>query len=250
MKLTVVGCSGSYPTPGNPGSCYVIEQDGFRLVLDLGNGSLGPLQDVLDPESGDGSFAVLLSHCHVDHCADVAPLYVMRHYGPARQAVRLPLIGPSDVAARISAIYGMTDPADLDLVFDVRSFEPGAMAVGPFTIQVARAVHPVEAYSIRVSAGGRSITYSGDTGPNAALATLAAGTDIALFEASFVGDANPVDLHMTGADAGRAATAADAGLLLLTHLVTWNDDDVVLREASAEFSGPIERARPGMTITV
>ena len=76
---------------------------------------------------------------------------------------------------------------------------------------------------MRVSAGGRSVTYSGDTGPTPALAELARGTDIALFEASCVGTDNPPDLHMTGADAARAAREAGAGLLLLTHLVAWND---------------------------
>jgi ribonuclease BN (tRNA processing enzyme) len=250
MRLTVVGCSGSYPTSGNPGSCYVIEQDGFRLVLDMGNGSLGALQDVLDPTADDGSLAVLLSHCHVDHCADLASLYVMRHYGPVQSSRPLSVVGPSDTSDRLVAIYGMADPTNLRQVFDVMPFEPGVMEMGPFSIQAARAVHPVEAYSMRISAGGRSITYSGDTGPSQALATLATGTDIALFEASFVGEDNPVDLHMSGADAGRTASAAGAGLLLVTHLVAWNDDAEVLREASAEFHGPIEQARPGMTITV
>jgi len=250
VKLTVVGCSGSYPTPGNPGSCYVVEHDGYRLVLDFGSGSLGPLQEVLDPTSDADDLAIALSHCHVDHCADLASLFVMRHYAPTRPTRALPLIGPSDTTARIAAIYGMDDPGMLANEFAVQSFEPHEMHVGPFALQVARAVHPVEAYSVRVTAGGRSITYSGDTGPNAALATLAEGTDIALFEASFVGDGNPVDLHLSGADAGRIAESAGAGLLLVTHLVTWNDDADVLREAAAEFTGPIEQARPGMTITV
>ncbi|MDI1290482.1 MAG: MBL fold metallo-hydrolase, partial [bacterium] len=101
-----------------------------------------------------------------------------------------------------------------------------------------------------VSAGGRSIAYSGDTGPNTALNELAAGADIALFEAAFVGTDNPVDLHMTGAQAGSAAQDAGVGLLLLTHLVVHNDDAVVLAEASEQFAGPIQLARPGMSMTV
>lgn len=249
MKLTVVGCSGSYPTPGNPGSCYIVEHDGFRLILDLGNGSLGPLQEYVDLQADDDSFAILLTHCHVDHCADMASLYVIRHYGPAAPHVRIPVLGGSDVTRRLAEIYGMSDPASLATVFDMRTLEPGEMKIGPFTVQAARAVHPVEAYSVRISAGGRSITYSGDTGPSQVLATLAAGCDIALFEASFVGEENPVDLHMSGADAGRLATQADAGLLVLTHLVAWNDDADVIRAATEAFAGPIEVARPGMTIT-
>jgi len=44
MRLTVVGCSGSMPGPHSPASCYLLEADGFRLVVDLGNGALGGLQ--------------------------------------------------------------------------------------------------------------------------------------------------------------------------------------------------------------
>ena len=44
MKLTVVGCAGSFPSASSTGSCYLVEHDGHRIVLDLGNGALGALQ--------------------------------------------------------------------------------------------------------------------------------------------------------------------------------------------------------------
>lgn len=248
MRLTVVGCAGSYPNPSSPASCYLIEHDGARVVLDLGNGSLGDLQQYLDPLDESALAAVVLSHCHVDHCADVASLYVMRHYGPTPATGPLPLLGPSDTRERIAAIYGMADPAQLDQQFDVRALGATPLSVGPFLIDAVPAAHPVEAYSIRVTADGMSITYSGDTAPTTQLVELARGSDIALFEASFVGTANPPNLHLTGAEAGRIASEADVGLLVLTHHVAWNDDAEVLAEAQAEFDGPIEQARPGMTI--
>ena len=248
MRLTVVGCAGSYPNPTSAASCYLVEHEGTRIVLDLGNGSLGDLQQYLDPLDESALDAVVLSHCHVDHCADVASLYVMRHHGPTPATTRLPLFGPSDTRARLAAIYGMTDEGLLDRQFDVRSLAAGSHTIGPFHIDAMRADHPVEAYSIRVTADGMSITYSGDTAPTRELAELARGTDIALFEASFVGADNPPNLHLTGADAGRLAREADAGLLVLTHHVAWNDEAEVLAEAAAEFDGPIEQARPGMTI--
>jgi ribonuclease BN (tRNA processing enzyme) len=251
MKLTVIGCAGSYPSPESPASCYLIEHDGEQIVLDMGNGSLGQLQRHVDPVLDPSLCGVVLSHCHIDHCADVGALYVMRHYGPARPSGRLDLLGPNETRERLAGVYGMADPSVLDDEFVLRPFVDGPMTLGPFEIQAVSARHPVESYSLRVSAGGRSITYSGDTGPSPALPALAAGTDLALFEASFrVADEGIVDLHMSGADAARAATAAGAGLLVLTHLVTWNDNDEVLREAQEHFSGPIERAEPGMSIAL
>ena len=69
MRVTVIGCSGSVPGPASPASCYLVEADDdggrtWRVVLDLGNGALGPLQRHLDPTTLD---AVLLSHLHHDH---------------------------------------------------------------------------------------------------------------------------------------------------------------------------------------
>ena len=250
MRLTVIGCAGSYPSAASPASCYLLEHDGARLVLDLGNGSLGALQRYVDVTDPDPLAAVVLSHCHIDHCADLASLYVARHHHPTKTFPRVPVLGPSDTTARLAAIYGMRSAAMVADSFDVRTHVPGPVTLGPFTIMTAPAAHPVEAYSIRVTAGGRSITYSGDTGPNPALDALAAGTDLALFEASFVGDDNPRDLHMSGADAARSASAAGAGSLLLTHLVAYNDETVVRAEAAAHFSGPIELARAGMSVTV
>jgi ribonuclease BN (tRNA processing enzyme) len=248
MRLTIVGCAGSYPNPDSSASCYLIEHDGVRIVLDLGNGSLGDLQQYVDPLDESALAGVVLSHCHVDHCADVASLYVMRHYGPTPATTQLPLVGPSDTRERIAAVYGMSDPVQLDEQFDVRTLGAGPLAIGPFLIEAVPAAHPVEAYSIRVTADGMSITYSGDTAPTRELVDLARGTDIALFEASFVGTANPPNLHLTGAEAGRIAREADVGLLVLTHHVAWNDEAEVLAEAVAEFDGPVEQARPGMTI--
>src|SRR5439155_26384399 len=70
MRLTVVGCSGSMPGPHSPASCYLLEAEGFRLVVDLGNGAVGGLQRYSSLNRVD---AVALSHLHADHCLDMCP---------------------------------------------------------------------------------------------------------------------------------------------------------------------------------
>jgi ribonuclease BN (tRNA processing enzyme) len=249
MKLTVVGCAGSFPSAESPASCYLVEYEGERLVLDLGNGSFGELQQYVNMDWPGALAAVILSHCHLDHCADLGSLYVQRHYYSA-PAERLTVVSPSNARARAVAIYGKEDEAGLDHEFSYVTFSRDPMTIGPFTIEAVRAVHPVEAYSVRVSAGDRSITYSGDTAISDRLISLASGTDIALFEASFVGAEFPPAVHMSAAEAGRAAREAGASMLVLTHHVQLNDPAVVLAEASGEFSGPIEQAYPGMTISL
>ena len=249
MRLTVIGCAGSYPSADSPASCYLVEHDGHRIVLDLGNGSLGALQQHVDLVWPGALDAVVLSHCHLDHCADLGSLYVQRHYYSSTTS-RLAVQGPSDARARAVAIYGRQDEAGLDSEFEFRTFGREAMTIGPFTIEAARAAHPVEAYSIRVTAGGTSLTYSGDTALNPNLVSLARDTDIALFEASFVGDDIPPGVHMSAAQAGEAATDAGASRLVLTHLLAMNDPAQVLAEARSRFDGPIDLAAPNLTIDV
>jgi ribonuclease BN (tRNA processing enzyme) len=95
-----------------------------------------------------------------------------------------------------------------------------------------------------------SLAYSGDTGLNPDLVTLAQGVDLALFEASFVGREGPPDLHLTATQAAEHAAQAGAGRLLVTHLVAWNDDAQVLAEAQAAFPGVVELARPGLQVYI
>ena len=132
--------------------------------------------------------------------------------------------------------------------FDFHEYGAEPVRLGPFTVEVARLVHPITAYGVRVSSGGRVLVYSGDTGPCQGLVDLARGADLLLAESAFVeGGANPVDLHLTGKQAGAAAAEADVGRLVLTHIPPWHDPQVCLAEARETFAGPLELARTGAT---
>jgi ribonuclease BN (tRNA processing enzyme) len=127
----------------------------------------------------------------------------------------------------------------------------GPVEVGPFTVEAFPVVHPVAAFALRVSAGGRTLVYSGDTGPCPALDAAAADAHLLLAEASFrSGDDNPPDLHMTGTDCGRTAAKAGVDRLVLTHVPPWHDPADAEAEARAEWDGPVEVARAGATYDV
>jgi ribonuclease BN (tRNA processing enzyme) len=215
----------------------------------MGNGSIGSLQRHVDLDQPDAISAVLLSHGHLDHCADLGSLYVIRAYHPSTRFGPLRVFGPAGIAERIAALYG-SSVAALRTSFDFIEFTGEPAHIGPFTVTTCAARHPVPSVSIRVEAPGASMVYSGDTGPNDDLVGLAAGADLALFEASFVGMRNPPDLHLSGAQAGAHARDGGVRQLMLTHLVRWNSDEDVLAEASAAFDGPIRLARPGLTVDV
>jgi ribonuclease BN (tRNA processing enzyme) len=233
MKLTVVGCSGSGPGPRSPASCYLVEHDGFRLLLDLGNGAFGALQGLADPDSID---AVFLSHLHADHCLDVAPFVVWHRYSGRSSRRRIPLFAPAGADTRLALAYDGAD-ASLTDVFDFVVVTPGALTIGPFAVETARTAHPVECHAVRLTAGGRSLVYTGDTGASERVIDLARGADVLLAEASHPpGPDLPTGLHLTAREAGEHASAAGVGRLLLTHVPTWVDEIGQLFAASAVFS--------------
>jgi ribonuclease BN (tRNA processing enzyme) len=244
MQLTIIGCSGSFPGPDSPASCYLLEAEGFRMLLDFGNGALGALQRHIGLYDVD---AICLSHLHADHCLDICPYHVVRTYSPAGPFPKVPVHAPADAPRRLGAAYGMPDEPGLETAFDFVPLAPGTFQVGPFEVTAAPVNHPVEAYGFRVSHGGRSVAYSGDTGESSELVRLAKDVDVLLCEASFLDRPGlPTDLHLSGRQAAEHAARAGAGTLVLTHLVPWHDPAVILEDASrGGFEGPIELARSG-----
>ncbi len=248
MHLTVVGCAGSFPGPDSPASCYLLEVDGFRLVIDFGNGSLGALQRYA---ALSGIDAVCLSHLHADHCVDLYSYSVARTYHPGGQLPAIPVYGPAGTAERIGLIHGPDGDKELLKRFAFETLEPGTLSIGPFDVQVAHVNHPVETFAYRFSHGGRALVYTGDTGATEVVPALAAGADVLLSEAAFLEAPDlPPDLHLTARQAACYAGRAGVGRLVLTHLQPWTNPDNARTEAAAAFAGTLDVAVAGQVIDV
>jgi len=243
MRLTVLGCAGSFPGPESACSAYLVEEDDFRLLVDFGSGSLTALQRYADLHSVD---AILLTHLHCDHMLDACLYVVVRRYDPSGPRPPIPVYAPAGAPDRIAAAYSQEE-GPVDDVYTFYGLQPGTFPIGPFTVTVDRVNHPVETYGVRLESKGRVLAYSSDTAPCEALLRLAMGADLFLCEASYLDEMdNPPDLHLTGREAGEVATKAGVGQLLLTHLVSaWGNEADTFDAASAAFSGPLEIVRPG-----
>ncbi|WP_110206153.1 MBL fold metallo-hydrolase [Nocardioides daejeonensis] len=247
MRLTVVGCSGSYPGPDSPASCYLLEAEHegrtWRVLLDLGSGALGSLHNFADPLAIDG---VLLSHLHADHCLDLCGYYVLRRYHPSGHAPIIPVWGPAGTAERLAGAYDLAPEPGMHEEFDFRTYPAEAFTFGPFTVEAFDVVHPVPAYSLRISCGDKVLAYSGDCGPCDGLERAMVGADLMLAEAAFCdGEENPEDLHLTGVEVGDLATRAAVGRLVITHVPPWHDKQRAYDEARSRWTGPLDLARVG-----
>jgi ribonuclease BN (tRNA processing enzyme) len=246
MRLTVIGCSGSFPGPDSPASCYLAEAEDFRLVIDMGNGALGVLQRYAELFGID---AICVSHLHADHCIDVGSYWIARQFAPDGPQPPVPLYGPPGTTDRVQPHLG-SDSAELGyLPFDFHELAR-EQEIGPFRVTTDHMNHPVETFGFRVEHAGRRLAYSADTGESSALVRLAEGADVLLCEASFADHAdNPQNLHLSARQAGEHATRAGVGQLVLTHLVPWNDRERSLSEAAATYHGPLSLATCGLVLT-
>ena len=251
MRLTIVGCSGSYPGPDSAASCYLVEADDgdrtWRILLDLGSGALGTLQRYADPLAVD---AVFLSHLHADHCLDLSGYYVLRRFHPTGHQPLIPVWGPAGTADRMARAYDLPLDPGMNEEFDFLTYD-GTVELGPFVVEPIRVAHPVPAYGLRITADGVTLAYSGDTGPCEGFDEVARDADLLLAEASFVeGEDNPDALHMTGREAAETAERAGVGRLVLTHIPAWYAPERVLAEARPNFSGDTSLAFAGAVYDV
>jgi ribonuclease BN (tRNA processing enzyme) len=247
VKVTVLGCSGSVPGPASPASGYLIEADGYRLLMDLGNGAFGALQRYVEPADID---AIVISHLHADHFIDLTAYVVALRYGGDGHRLRgpdkrIPLVGVAGTRDRLEAAY---DPLTRKLgLHELFSFAtPSTGELGPFRMSYALMNHPTPTNAIRIEWNDRSLVYSADTGECDKLVELADGADVLLCEASVGPDEDLVpDLHMTGRMAGEHADRAGVDRLIVTHVPPWNSPQVAADEAAAAFHGVVEIAHPG-----
>ena len=245
MQVTVIGCSGSFPGPDSPSSCYLLEAEGFRLVIEMGNGSLGALQRHAPLFDID---AICISHLHADHCVDLGSYWVARQYTSDGPLPPIPVHGPGGTAERVTGFAGDHE-ASVRARFTFHDLAPGVREIGPFRVAADHMNHPVETFGFRVEHAGWRVAYSADTGESDALLRLAEGADLLLCEASFLdGPDNQPNLHLSAKQAAGYAARAGVGRLVLTHLVPWNDREQTLAEATGVYRGPLSLATSGLVL--
>ena len=240
MKITVLGSCAAWPEPGRACAGFLVEHAGFRLVLDLGFGTLPRLLALCPNGTVD---AVVVTHQHTDHCVDLNGLLRVRHYGE-RTFDRIPLLCPPGVAELVD---GLEPEPRLDLLFEVHEL-PATHKVGPFELTSVELPHHVTNVGVRLKAGPRTMAYTGDTGPSELLADLGRDVDLYVMDATLQHQPDGPRNVLSAGETGFWAAQAGARRLLLTHFWPGNDRGVSLRQAAEHFSGELLAADEGLVI--
>jgi ribonuclease BN (tRNA processing enzyme) len=219
VKLTVVGCSPAWPNPGGAQSGYLVEAPG-RLLLDCGPGVLSKLR------AREGGWprldAIVITHWHLDHWGDLVPWVWGTMFRGETAGPKPELWLPPEGRGRLAEFGAALGRAKMwPHAFELRDyaedepFEAAGMTVRPVRLPHYR----LRTYGLRVEGGGRTLAYSGDSGPSERLAELARDADLFLCEATLARgelDGEPRG-HLSADEAQASFAASGASRLLLTH---------------------------------
>ncbi len=252
--VTVLGSCGAWPEPGRACSGFLLERNGFRVVLDLGYGTLPRLLSLVDSVVGDGIDAVVITHRHPDHMIDLHGLFRARWFG-RRASPAIPVYAPPGVLERV-ALLEEDDTEAVREVFDWHEIPAVPEDLGPYRLETYGLPHYVPNVGIRLSCADCTVAYTGDTGPDPALAELGRDADLYIVEAtsrdqqSGTPPGSSAEQLLTARDAGAAAAAAGARRLMLTHFWPGNDREKSRSEAGALFNGEIVLADEGLVVSL
>jgi len=246
LRLTVLGTSAAFPGKSSACSGYLIQHDGKNLLMDLGSGVLSNLQEHIEMGEID---AVMVSHLHADHYVD---LYLLQTYlEVVGGKTPVPLFLPPDGIERVNSGKPRTKDK-FHVAFKATEWEPStSYDIGGLRIETTGTVHVEPTVAIRVNGGGRSLTYTADTGPSEKVEALARDTDLLVAESSWT--ERPKDGavgHLTAGEAGMMATAAGAKRLMLTHFWPGSDKDEAAQRARETYKGDVLIAEEGKSIDV
>ncbi|RKQ31297.1 MBL fold metallo-hydrolase [Oceanobacillus halophilus] len=238
MKLTVIGCWGGYPAKDGATSSYLLEKDNFSLLIDVGSGALSKLQKYKQVADID---AVIISHYHHDHVADIGVLQYARlieYYVTGKNAV-LPIYGhDGDKEGFESLSHTYTKGVNYD--------PTKTLELGPFSITFLKTNHPVPCYGMRITDGESVIVYTADSSYQEEWGSFAKEANLLITDCNYYAGLDGSKAgHMNSEEAGKIAAQANVELLMLSHLPQYGEISKLVKEAKQKFDGQIKLAREG-----
>jgi ribonuclease BN (tRNA processing enzyme) len=283
--ITLGTRAGPVPSPTRSQPANLLVAGGKNILVDVGDGTAGRLIQVGVPTNQLD--AVFISHLHWDHTGGLAAILGLRVQTSASRP--LVIYGPPGTGEMVAGLLASMVPgnaagygvpgaprpplSDITEVIELRNGDVAAYAGMSVTVRnnshysfapESELAERYESLSLRFDLPGRSIVYTGDTGPSTAVEELAKGADLLVAEMMDVEDTiasvrrqapnmpAPALLemerhlrehHLLPTDVGQLASRAGVGEVVVTHFAGRERDDPThfeyLRQIAQFFDGPI-----------
>lgn len=241
MLVTVLGFYGGYPHNGIGTSGYLLEDNGKKMLIDCGSGVLNALSKYMKPTDLD---AVILSHYHHDHTADIGVLQY--EWLAAKKENPLPIYGHTQDFVNFAQLT--VDNASKGIAYnDYESTE-----IGSLKFEFLRTIHPVPAYAMRITnKEGKVLVYTADTTYFDGLVDFAKDADLLIADTNFPEDVTGHKAHLNTKEAGTLAKDSNVKRLMISHLPQTVDLETMLSQ-SQKYAGeiPVVNAFQGLEIEV
>ena len=286
-KLVLLGTKGG-PSLRAEGASFLptsshLAMAGRSIIIDCGLGVTASMVKAGYPLTGLTD--IFVTHCHSDHVLEFGALLHTAWTAGLDRPVSV--FGPPEIATiwrqfcemmRFDITIRMADEGRMPFaalaqinIIDAKTPDPIRLVDdGGLTVSALRNDHPpvVDSYALRFDADGKSITFSGDTRYLPSLAGFAKNSDVLVHEAMLEKGLNHVlaktktgddrlrnhlfAAHSFAEQAGQIAAAANAGHLVLNHLIPperdiCNDADWQA-ETGRSFDGRCSVGHDGMAI--
>lgn len=250
MVLTVVGSGTLLPDAERGSASFHLRVQDHSLLLDAGPGTLHGLPRAGIPWRGVDTLA--LSHFHPDHVGDVPALLAAFRF--EELTAPLTVVGPrgvSDLMERMAALHGawILEPSRPLTIVELGDGDGWSSKDGAVRLESAPTPHTEESVAYRITGGGVSVGYTGDTGPSTSLHEFLGGCALIVAECALA-DPPELDTHLSPRSVADLAGAADPDLLVISHVYPPLRPAEAVARVRASYAGRVVAARDGLRIGV
>jgi len=251
LQLVVLGSGTCAPTLKRSTACYYVHINGQHILLDIGFGSIRRMLEAgIDYREID---VIVITHMHLDHVGDLAPLVMALRYTPGLQRKKpLTLVGPPGIKNYLENFSALTAKwffKQEGFKITVHEADRETLHFADWDLIAMPMLHSDSANGYRLESGGRILAYSGDTGMCDKVISLVDIADLAILECS-APDEKPLEGHLTPSLAGRIAERGGCRKLLLSHFYPIMENVDVVGIARKYFHGEIEAAEDFKKYTI
>jgi ribonuclease BN (tRNA processing enzyme) len=220
VRVTFLGSGDAFGSGGRHQTCFLVDADGDRFLIDCGASSLVAMRGLGIAPNDIG--LILLSHLHGDHFGGL-PFFILDAQFVSRRTEPLVIAGPPTTGERLRRAMEVMFPgsADAERAFALEVVELEAerprrlqgVSVTPFAVR-----HPsgAPAFALRVEAAGKVLAYSGDTEWTDSLIPAARGSDLFIAEAYFYEKRVPA--HLDFLTLSDHLDQLETNRLVITHM--------------------------------